>query len=152
MSRLLRVMVTGGRDYDTMAAAGHVHRVLDRLHAEEGIEEVIHGACGWNADDETTWTRLDMIGADAMADDWAEQRMIRVVRKPAHWTTQRRAAGPRRNAAMVAMGPDVVVAFPGGPGTAGAMKLAREAGLRVIDETNYEPADMALPRQSDPER
>ena len=38
-----------------------------------------------------------------------------------------------RNREMLERGrPDLVIAFPGGPGTANMVKLAREAGIEVI--------------------
>jgi hypothetical protein len=44
------------------------------------------------------------------------------------------AAGPRRNRRMlVAFKPDVVLAFPGGAGTASCCAVARELGIPVIE-------------------
>ena len=133
----ITVMVTGGRDYTDEA---HVYRVLDRIHASDPIRLVMHGACGWNADDRETWTADRMLGADALADTWADARGVRVGRYPAHWTTQGRGAGPRRNAKLVAMMPDRCVVFPGGPGTAGACALATKAGIVMVRED--EPANV----------
>lgn len=50
------------------------------------------------------------------------------------WGRHGRAAGPRRNAAMVALGADLCLAFPLGPspGTRGCIDLARAAGIPVI--------------------
>jgi len=45
----------------------------------------------------------------------------------------KRRAGPERNAAMLGLGPDLVVAFPGGSGTAGMVRLAKAAGVEVIE-------------------
>jgi len=45
-----------------------------------------------------------------------------------------RAAGPVRNAQMLAEGkPDFVVAFPGGRGTADMCKQARARGVKVVE-------------------
>jgi predicted Rossmann-fold nucleotide-binding protein len=53
---------------------------------------------------------------------------------PAPWKSQGRAAGPRRNLTMFeASHPDLVVAFPGGAGTANMIEIAREAGTKVIE-------------------
>ena len=45
-----------------------------------------------------------------------------------------RGAGPERNARMLAEGrPDLVVAFPGGTGTADMVRRAKAAGVRVVE-------------------
>jgi hypothetical protein len=51
----------------------------------------------------------------------------------ADWHTHGRAAGPIRNKRMLDEGkPDVVIAFPGGKGTANMVSQARAAGIKVI--------------------
>ena len=51
----------------------------------------------------------------------------------AEWHRLGRKAGPIRNQRMLDEGkPDLVVAFPGGTGTAGMVALACKAGVRVI--------------------
>lgn len=50
----------------------------------------------------------------------------------ADWHTHGRAAGPIRNRRMIEEGkPDLVVAFPGGRGTANMVNQARAAGIEV---------------------
>ena len=52
----------------------------------------------------------------------------------ADWEGLGRKAGPIRNQQMLDEGkPDLVVAFPGGRGTANMMRIAREAGIEVIE-------------------
>jgi hypothetical protein len=41
-------------------------------------------------------------------------------------------AGPLRNAAMLLLKPDLVIACPGGKGTANMIKLARDKDIDVI--------------------
>ena len=51
---------------------------------------------------------------------------------PADWDKHGKAAGPIRNKQMIDEGkPDLVIAFPGGRGTAGAVRLAKFAGVTV---------------------
>ena len=51
---------------------------------------------------------------------------------PANWKKHGRAAGPIRNKQMLEEAkPDLVIAFPGGAGTANMVKQAREAGVKV---------------------
>ena len=52
----------------------------------------------------------------------------------ADWAKHGRKAGPIRNQRMIDEGrPDLVVAFPGGTGTADMVERARVAGIRVIE-------------------
>lgn len=67
-----------------------------------------------------------------MAGEWARLTGIRELAFPADWENYRRAAGPIRNRQMlVEATPDLVVAFPGGPGTANMIRQARAAGVPV---------------------
>lgn len=53
---------------------------------------------------------------------------------PADWDKYGKRAGYLRNVQMLDEGkPDLVVAFPGGKGTAMMVKLAKERGVRVIE-------------------
>lgn len=109
----MRVLVCGGRDYE------YPSRVADAL-SEHGATIVIHGHC--------------RTGADAHADEWARRCGLSVLRFPADWDRYGRAAGPVRNAQMLVEGkPDLVLAFPGGRGTADMVRRAREAGVRVVE-------------------
>lgn len=53
---------------------------------------------------------------------------------PAKWKMYGRSAGAIRNAVMLSeFQPDIVVAFPGGRGTAHMVRIARAAGIDVIE-------------------
>ncbi len=107
----MRVVVTGGRDY---ADRHHVFRVLDEL----GPTELAHGCAR---------------GADAFANEWAVLRGVPCHPYPADWATYGRAAGMRRNVDMLeGFNPDIVVAFPGGPGTKGCIREARARRFVVL--------------------
>jgi hypothetical protein len=111
----MRVLVTGGRDYSDRAT---VFRELDKLHAELTICTLIHGAA---------------TGADSLADAWSKSRGVEVIACPADWSRHGRAAGPIRNKAMLTdHAPELLVAFPGGRGTANMISQARAAGLKII--------------------
>lgn len=112
--RNLRVLVCGGRDLRD--AKGMWHH-LDRLHADRGVAVLIHGGA---------------VGADSLAGRWAAERGIDLTVFPANWQRHGTAAGPIRNARMLAEGkPDAVIAFPGGRGTANMIAQARKAGVPV---------------------
>jgi hypothetical protein len=110
------VLVCGGREF---TEAAFVYATLDRLHAQHQISLVIEG---------------DARGADRLGGEWADSRGIAHVKYPADWEGLGRAAGPIRNERMLREGrPDLVVAFPGGRGTAHMVKIARDAGVQVIE-------------------
>lgn len=114
----MRVLVCGGRDYRD---ASKLAEVLSDLHRKHSFSCVIAGAAS---------------GADKMAEKWANASGIETDIYPANWWGEGRSAGPRRNAKMLAEGkPDLVVAFPGGRGTADMTSRAKSAGVRVIEVT-----------------
>jgi hypothetical protein len=111
----VRVLVTGSRDWadtDTLTAA------LTELRATHGPRLVIvHGGCPR--------------GADQLADQWCRATGTPAERWPADWTTHGRAAGVRRNLAMVASRPAACLAFLAGdtPGTTHCANAAERAGI-----------------------
>lgn len=113
----MKVIVCGGRHYNNRAC---VFDQLDALHNQSPIETLIHG---------------DAPGADRIGGAWARQRKIPIIRCPAKWRVDGRyvgpAAGPIRNAFMLTLSPDLVVAFPGNTGTADMVRQAKKAGVPV---------------------
>ena len=106
-----RILVCGGRAFEDYA---FLRDVLD--HYAPTV--VIHGAAR---------------GADSLAHRWAQNRCVTVESYPADWRAHGKAAGPIRNAKMLAIGkPDLVIAFPGGNGTAHMAKIAEAKGVHVI--------------------
>jgi hypothetical protein len=114
----MKALVCGGRLYDNKFA---VYRTMDMLHAENAVTELICGGAK---------------GADSLGYDWAHENKIPTRVFFADWAKDGRSAGPIRNLKMLNIGkPDVVVAFPGGKGTAHMVKIALTAGIRVIQMT-----------------
>ena len=73
-------------------------------------------------------------GADAMAEEWAARCGTEFLIFYADWTKHGRAAGPIRNQKMLEEGkPQMVIAFPGGRGTADMVSRARKAGVDVAE-------------------
>jgi hypothetical protein len=110
----MKIIVCGGRHFRDER---RVYAVLDRLHLQEGISEVIEGGA---------------TGADALGREWAEHRGVPRTVVTADWETLGLDAGRIRNRKMLRTKPDAVVAFPGGRGTAHMVRIATEAGARVI--------------------
>lgn len=72
-------------------------------------------------------------GADTLAQEWAKDRGFPIEKYPALWDVHGKSAGYIRNKLMLDDGqPDLVVAFPGGKGTAMMVKIAEEANVEVI--------------------
>jgi len=73
-------------------------------------------------------------GADLMARHWGERHSIDVRTVAAEWGVYGSAAGPLRNQDMLdRYKPALVVAFPGGKGTADMVRRSREAGVDVAE-------------------
>jgi len=141
-ARPYRILVTGSRDWEDVAAVEDALTALaaaNVFHLRTTV--VVHGAC--------------RTGADKIADSWATWHgvtnpLVQVERHPAQnhptedfgpWP----GAGPRRNAHMVGLGADVVLAFigrctsrrcrrtdtHGSHGATGCAQLAEHAGIPV---------------------
>lgn len=106
----MRVIVCGGRDYADKEA------ITAELSMLPPGTVVVHGGAP---------------GTDSIAGEVAKALGLTVEAHPADWQRWGRAAGPRRNAEMLAMGADLVVAFPGGRGTADMVRRAQAAGVPV---------------------
>ena len=112
----MRVLVCGGRDYENAEALG---QFMDELAQRINIDAVIE---------------RDARGADRMAGEWAQRQCIQNIKFCADWEKLGRKAGPIRNQVMLHEGkPDLVVAFPGGWGTADMVRRARAAGVEVTE-------------------
>ena len=102
----MKVLVCGGRDFYNFKL---VETILNNLW----ITSLIHGAAK---------------GADAMCGIYAKNKGIPCREFPADWKNHKLAAGCIRNQQMLDEGkPELVVAFPGGRGTADMVARARRA-------------------------
>lgn len=112
----MRVIVCGGRDfYDRMV----VWAALDELRLRVPHDALILIQGGAE-------------GADALARTWCTERKVPFINVPADWKKSGRAAGPIRNQRMIdEHHPDLVLAFPGGRGTADMVYRAENACIPV---------------------
>jgi hypothetical protein len=145
----MRVLVCGGRDFGNLPP----HHVRDKPEFKAiweakkaeyllmiaflekfSIENSIH----YNPNDNWLPSDIEIIsgmakGADSAAVDWAVVNWCKVHEFPADWKKYGRAAGAIRNQQMLDEGkPDVVIAFPGGRGTAHMVKIAKAKGVKTI--------------------
>jgi len=110
----VKVLVCGGRDFTDRAL---LFRTLDEIDGVIKISRILHG---------------DSRGADRLAGLWAADRNVLCAAYPADWKLNGLRAGPIRNELMIERGkPDLVVAFPGGAGTADMVKKAMRAKVKV---------------------
>lgn len=71
-------------------------------------------------------------GADSMAHAWACGRGVPSICVPANWGIYKDKAGPIRNQWMIDFcAPDLVIAFPGGSGTAHMIQISKEQHIPV---------------------
>ncbi|OYW77681.1 MAG: hypothetical protein B7Z37_03060 [Verrucomicrobia bacterium 12-59-8] len=114
----MRVLVCGGRTYWDK---DYLFGTLDALYAfeDKSWTEIIQGGA---------------MGADTLAFAWATKNKIPCRVFHADWKQWGKAAGHIRNTQMLVQGkPDLVIAFPGGKGTANMCQQAIAAGVRVLD-------------------
>lgn len=110
MTRPIQVIVTGDRSYDSWSK---VQEVLGLLN----IQTIIQGGAK---------------DADRLARAYSRLHSIESITIEADWDKFGKAAGPIRNKQMLDLYPKaVVVAFPGGAGTANCVKQAVEL-LRLV--------------------
>lgn len=123
----MRILVCGGRDYEDYDT---VRKTLDGLLPPAKDDDMNT----WLPPKGTVIIQGGASGADSLAVDWAVVNWVPFEEYKADWETHGKAAGPIRNKEMLEKGkPDVVVAFPGGRGTAHMVKIAKEAGVKVIE-------------------
>src|SRR5277367_3464711 len=113
----MRIVCTGGRDYKN---AEHIDGVLNGF---VDVTEVYVGDCP--------------TGVDLLVRGWCQMNDVLFRMFEADWNKHRRAAGPIRNREMLqAAGTDaLVIAFPGGRGTADCTRQAKMLGMIVRSES-----------------
>jgi hypothetical protein len=144
MSEEYRILVTGSRDWADLPLLRDELMAAVRELGEERVV-IVHGKCDprdpqtreavpWAAAERL---RLEdqrhLLGADWYADRIAGTRGIWLERHPAKWAEHGKAAGPRRNAEMVALGASVCLAFirDGSKGATHCAAVAEKAGIPV---------------------
>jgi len=110
----MRVLVTGGRDYNDYET---VRTVLSGLDRQPPISVLIHGGAP---------------GAGRWAEGWAAKTSTPTRAAPADWLAHGKAAGPIRNRQMLLLNPELVVAFPGGKGTSDMVSAALKAKVKIL--------------------
>lgn len=110
----VRIVVCGGRRFQDRRA---VYRVLDHIHTQRSISEVIQGECP--------------TGADRWAREWAVECGQLLTRCPLGGTKNGRYAEQIRTQQMLDLKPDGVVVFPGQGECMNLIAGARASGVPV---------------------
>jgi hypothetical protein len=123
----VRLLVCGGRDYsDYTKVYTEIARALDWVSSGDEPND------SWLPPKDTVIISGGATGADSIAVDWAVIHWVPREVYKADWERHGKAAGPIRNKRMLVEGkPDMVLAFPGGPGTANMVDQALKAGVPV---------------------
>lgn len=109
-----RILVCGGRNYSNREKLDAVLNAIVLPHAV-----IISGGAS---------------GADDLAARWAIARGVQTQIFKADWNRHGRGAGSIRNQQMLDEGkPNLVIAFPGGRGTADMIARAKAAGVYVSE-------------------
>jgi hypothetical protein len=121
----MRVLVCGGRDYTGYEKLKKtLYPYVDKARSTQSQITFIQG---------------EAKGADFLCKVFALDELVYhdgliLESYPADWKKYGKAAGGIRNQQMLDEGkPDIVVAFPGGSGTADMVRRARKAGVEVIE-------------------
>ena len=119
---MITVIVTGGRDFTD------ADMMLDTLAEVErrygGVSLIVQGGAP---------------GADTIAATLARMCGISYLTYRADWDEHEKAAGPIRNEKMLNAHPDaIVVAMPGGRGTADCVRRAQRKGMTVVRPKGYD--------------
>lgn len=125
---MYKILVCGGRDYIGYRRMYEVltdiidQIILDyTIHAYNDVEIIQGGATG-----------ADFLAKVFALDEFDGQ--VHHKEFPAEWKKYGKAAGGIRNQQMLDEGkPNLVVAFPGGKGTADMVKRAKKAGIKVVE-------------------
>lgn len=116
------VLVCGGRDYS------------DRAQLEQELHNLIWGRGRFAGQPKPTkLIHGNARGADTMAGQFWLLTGLPCQAFTAQWAKHGPSAGPKRNQKMLDEGrPSLVIAFPGGAGTADMIDRATKAGVPVI--------------------
>ena len=128
------VLVCGGRDFATPEDKPKVQWERE-LHYFNSRMQML-----WDQKKPDLLVHGNAEGPDKLSGEFALERECNVMAVPAKWNTHGRSAGPKRNWEMLQLQRvDLVVAFPGGRGTANMIKQATDNEIKVVNlEEDYE--------------
>jgi len=142
----MRILVCGGRNFANPIPYDHSPENKKAMDEYKFVLNTLHNLSiefskEYNPND--NWLPTDIViingkakGVDSASSDWAIVNYAQLKEYPADWETHGKAAGFIRNQQMLDEGkPDLVIAFPGGSGTADMIRRAKKAGIEVREVT-----------------
>lgn len=133
----MRALVCGSRTFGEKDLDKTYETYERMLEEQELVNKTLSALLGGQITDLVV-VHGDAPGADRYAAQWARLHDVPVEAFPADWSRFGRAAGPLRNAAILVSGIDLVIAFPGGAGTADMCKRAQVAGVSVVEVATHD--------------
>ena len=141
---MTRILVCGGRDYIRWDLCPRINNNIDKSTEQyklyypqwRKLDSVLNSYIEYTTDGYPTG-ELTIIsgmakGVDTAAANWAGVNWFPLLEFHPDWDLYGKAAGPIRNKRMLTEGkPDLVIAFPGGKGTANMVKQATTEGVLV---------------------
>lgn len=115
----MKILVCGGRNYEKYA---EFNSIMKMVQDKVDVSMIIQGGAK---------------GADHLALEWADKKVIPCLNVPADWDKYGKSAGFKRNAKMLEYEPDMIVAFTGGVGTKMMMALGISNNVKVVDVERY---------------
>lgn len=120
----MRILVCGGRTYgqnsdgsENTKESWYLYDILEEYYSIHSDLTIIQGGAR---------------GADSLAKNWAVYREVLYLEFPAEWGKYGLSAGMIRNTRMLDEGhPDLILAFPGGRGTANMIKQGKNRNIPV---------------------
>lgn len=127
----MRILVCGGRDYHNFTL---IYKTLDDLDSGSLIEVVIHGNASGADTCGSLWALLHHKQALPYPAKWDDLHVAGAIVRKGQYGLYNVVAGFQRNQQMIDEGkPDLVVAFPGGKGTADMVNRAHQAKIEVME-------------------
>lgn len=142
----MKILVCGGRNFANPIPnirTPENQKAINQYSFVQAVLNKIVNSVSSNYNPRDNWHPTDVTiisgkarGVDSAAADFATISFCQLEEYPADWNKYPKAAGPIRNQQMLDEGkPNLVVAFPGGRGTADMVRRARKAGVEVKEIT-----------------
>jgi hypothetical protein len=110
---MMKIAFTGGRNYNNKE---RVYQLMNTLSAILKDYSVIVG---------------DATGLDSLVVEYCKEHNIEHTVYYANWKKYKQAAGPIRNKEMAELNPFMLIAFPGGKGTANMVSECQKRNITV---------------------
>lgn len=141
----MRVLICGGRNYEDYDRFKKIMQEIAFARFPKTPEDeygnflwaitVISGGATGADECAAAWAAVEWTGYEEYKAEWEDlTHTDAIIRMRKDGTKYDAKAGHRRNMKMLTEGkPDLVIAFPGGAGTADMVRIAKAAGVEVLE-------------------